>query len=184
MAFLAPIAPILGILGAATSAVGTIMGGEATAANATYQAEVAANNAKVAYANAERASAAGQEQAAQESEKGAQREAQIVGAMAANNIDVRSGSAINVEKGERKINQLNSETVLSNAELQNYGYRVQATNDLAQAQLYQTEAQEAPLAADIGAVGGLLGGASSIGFKFGNVDWSGQGTVDSTAYSP
>lgn len=183
MAFLAPIAPILGVLGSVTSAVGAIMGGEATAANATYQAQVAANNAKVAYANAERASAAGQEQAAQESEKGAQREAQIIGAMAANGVDVKSGSPLDVEKGERKINQLNSETVLSNAELQNYGYRVAATSDLAQEQLFQAEAQEAPLAADIGAVGGLLGGASSIGFKLGNVDWSGQGTVNSTAYS-
>ena len=185
MAFLAPVVALatanagaLGLVGAATSAVGGIMGGEATAASASYQAQVAKNNAAVAYANAQRASAAGQEQAAQTSEKGAQQEAQIIGAMAANNIDVRSGSAVDVERGSREVNELNSETVLSNAELQNYGYRVQANSDAAQAKLYETEAAEAPIAADIGAAGGLLGAASSIGMKYGSISWSGQGSTD------
>jgi hypothetical protein len=165
MAFLAPIA---GILGAGVSAVGAVAGGEAASENASYQAQVAANNAIIATQNANYATEAGQTKAANESLKSAATGGEIKTALAANNIDVNSGSAAAVEKSQREEGELNAETTLNNAELQAYGYRSQATNYTAESGLLTSEAAQAPIGADIGAAGSLLSNASGIGFKWQN----------------
>jgi hypothetical protein len=71
-----------------------------------------------------------------------------------------------VQESERETNKLDTETVLNNAELQAYGYRSNATSFNAQAGLDEAEAEQAPIGADIGAAGGFLGSASSLGFKW------------------
>lgn len=169
----APLA--LGILGAATSAVGTIAAGEATANAENYNAAVARNNAIVANQNATYAVNAGQEKAAQESAKGAAELGEAKAALSANNIDVNTGSALDVETGTREESRLDAQTVMTNAELQAYGYKTAATNFTAAAGLDEAEAAQAPIGAAIGAAGGLLSNASSLGFK-----WSG-GTGGSSA---
>ncbi|MBB3453883.1 hypothetical protein FHT86_002139 [Rhizobium sp. BK313] len=156
----------LGIVGAATSAVGSVFGGIASANQANYQAEVAKNNAKIAEQNATQATEAGEAQAQAESEKGAQVAGGIIAAQAANGIDVNSGSAVDVQQSQREESKLDTNTVMHNAELSAYGYRTQSTNYQAQAELDKTQAAEAPIAAAIGATGSFLSNASSISSKW------------------
>jgi hypothetical protein len=166
MTFLAPIAGPLAIAGAGISAIGTIEQGEATSNAASYQAQVAQNNAIIAEQNATYASNAGLAQAAATSLKGASQAGKVKTAQAASGIDVNTGSAVNVQASERETNVLNSESVLNNAELQNYGYRAAATGYKATAGLEEEEAAQAPVGAALSATGNLLSAASSIGAKW------------------
>jgi hypothetical protein len=154
---------------------------QATAAGeaAAYQAQVATNNAIIAGYNASEAEQAGNTQAYVAGQQAAATGGRIKAAQAANNIDVNSGSAVKVQQGARQAGVLNQETVLSNAELQAYGYRTTSTAFTEQAGLETMEANEAPIAAGLatagagyaaagaeeGAVGSLLASAGGVGFK-------------------
>lgn len=159
---MAPVLPVLAVAGAAISAFGTIEGGIAQGKAASYQAAIAQNNAVIAGQNATHAERAGFAQAAAVSRKAAATQGRIKTAQAANNIDVNSGSAVRVQAGEREAGALDTATTLSNAELQAYGYRNQATGFTAEAGLKQFEAKEAPVGADFTAAGNLLSKASSL----------------------
>ena len=167
MAFLPAIAAIAGVAGAGISAYGALYQGAAAKESASYQAAVAANNAVIANQNAQYAVAAGQQQAEAVSLKGAAQQGKVKAALAANNIDVSTGSAKNVQVSQAETNQLDTETVLNNAELQAYGYRVEATGYTAESGLLTTQAEEAPVGAALSAGGGLLANASSVGLKWG-----------------
>lgn len=160
----APLA--LGAAGAGISAIGAIEGGEATAAAANYQAQVAQNNAIIAGQQARYASAAGQEQATVTGLQGAALGGKIKASQGANGVDVNSGSAVKVQQSQREATSLNEQQVENTAQQQVYGYRAQAVGDEATSQLETMEAEQAPIGADLGAAGGLLGSASSLGFKW------------------
>jgi hypothetical protein len=176
----AGISGVAGGIGGIFSALGGITSGAAGALSATaagesaaYQAQVARNNAVIAGYNATEAEQAGEQQAQATSMQGAETGAKIKTSQAANNIDVNSGSAVSVQEGQREVSQLNTETVLNNANLAAYGYRNQAAAFTAQAGLETLTANEAVPAAELAEEGGalaagagLLGSASSIGFKF------------------
>jgi hypothetical protein len=203
----APFSGALGLLGGIaqyqagqTQAQAALLQGEGQAFQATaageaaaYQAQVARNNAVIAGYNATEAEQAGENQAYVTSQQAAAQGGRIKASQAANNIDVNTGSAVKVQQGARQAGQLNTETVLNNAELQAYGYRAQGTAYTEQAGLEQMEANEAPIAAGLataggeyaaagaeeGAVGSLLSSASGIGFKI-----SGLNPLSSTSSSP
>lgn len=155
----------LGLIGAGLSAAGTVAGGFAQANTAAYQAKIAQNNAAIAEQNAQRAAQAGEQQAGDTSEKGAANLASIKTAIAANNLDVNSGSALNVEKSARATSQLNTLQTERNAQEQVYGYRATAASDTAQANLDKSEETPDIIGAGIGATGTLFGNASAIGTK-------------------
>ena len=157
MAFAAALLPILGT---AASVGGSIYGG-------LYQGAVANNNAQVEQQNAEYARESGSEQATVASLKSAAEGAKVKTSLAANNVDVNSGSAVDVEASEREAGDLDAETVLSNANLQAYGYTVQSTNDKAQA-------TQDEVGGFLKGAGGLVGNASSLPFS-----WSGVGSTPS-----
>lgn len=165
---IATAAAVAGLAGAATSATGAVVGGEATQNMAAYQAQVAKNNQIIANQNAKYATEAGEAQAAATSLKGAAVGGKIKAGQAANNVDVNTGSAVNVQQSQREQSKLDTETVLNNAELTAYGYRAQATGYGAQAGLETLTEEEAVPAALTGAAGNLLSSASSVGLKFGN----------------
>jgi hypothetical protein len=171
---------IAGLVGAGVSAGGSILGGTAQGNAASYQAAVAKNNSIIADQNAAYAVEAGNAQAAATSLKGAATAGKIKAAQAANNVDVNSGSAVNVQKSSRELNELDTETVLNNAELQAYGYRSAATGYQAQAGLEEMQAEEAPIGGYLSAGGNLLSAASSIGTKYG----SNIGTAIGNAFGP
>ncbi len=146
------IAPILGLVGGIVQAAGIKQQGD-------YAAQVAENNAKTAEQNAAYAREAGSEAAATASRKAAAEGATIRAGLAANGVDVNTGSAADVATGNRETGRLDAETVMNNAELQAYGYTTTAVNEKAQA-------EQDRIGASFGAAGSLLSSASSIGFKF------------------
>ena len=153
-------------LGAVSSYAGTKETGQAQSDAALYQAQVASNNARVADQNAQYATEAGEAQGEASSMKGAAKSAAVKSSIAANGVNVNTGSAVNVQKSENETNALDTANVVQNANLQAYGYRTQAASFENQANLDDMEASNATKGADISALGGLLGSASSIGFKY------------------
>lgn len=159
MSFLAPIAAIAG-------AAGSIFQGFATSEAASYQAEVAAVDKKIAEQNATRAIQAGQAKTAAEGMKNAAQQGQIKAALAANNVDVNSGSALDVEAGQRKTGLLDTQTALNNAELEAYGYKTAAVGYGAQEGLDKATAEEAPIGGALGALGSLAQASPAISSKW------------------
>lgn len=161
--------PALAIAGAAISAVGTIAGGMAAQNAGNYQAAVARNDAAIAQQNAVHAEEAGSAAAENESLKGAAAQGKIKVAQAANGVDVNTGSAVDVQTGERETNQLNTENVFSNDLMKAYGYRVNAENFQNEATLDKAKADAAVPSSVLAAGGGILSAASGVGTK-----WSGS----------
>ena len=152
-------------------------GAEATAqanANASnYAAKVAENNAVAERQNAERAVEAGQVKATNASIKNASTVARVAGGMAANGVDINTGSSVDVQESQRRTGVLDAETVLNNAQLEAYGYRTQATNYENQATLDRAQAGNARVAGGIASDGiaakadaSLLSDASSLAYKW------------------
>ena len=133
----------MGVVGAGIKAFGILQQGQAASNAANYQAQVAKNNEIIAKQNAEYSAASGVTQAATTSMKSAAVGARIKTAQAANNIDVNTGSAVDVQASQRVIGKLDTETVLNNAELQSYGYRAQASNFAAEAELSKMKGEQA-----------------------------------------
>jgi hypothetical protein len=157
----------LGVIGAGISAAGTVFGGIAQGESASYQAQVAANNAQIARQNATYAEQVGNTKQQQAGLKAAEEGGAVKTALAANNVDVNTGSAVDVEAGTRQKGVMNQYLIQSDAELQAYGYRTQATGFDAQAALDKSTATSDEIGGALGAAGGLLSSASSIGPKWG-----------------
>ena len=174
---LSTLAAVAGTAGAVTSGAGALYQGLSTSSMAAYQARVEQNNATIANQNANYAVQAGQAQAQTQSMEGAANVGAIKTSIAANNVDVNTGSAAKVVEGAREVNQLSTETTLNNAELQAYGYRAAATGYQAEAGLYQAEEGQAILGGELGGLGSLLSGASGVGFKWGQpTGWASPAT--------
>lgn len=169
----AAVAAVAAVAATGVEVYGQIEQGKANARAANYSAQVSRNNATIADQNAAYATQAGSEAATAESLKGGARIARIKTAQAANGLDVNSGSAVDVRAGQAETNKLDTLTTQHNALLQAYGYKTQATGDTAQAGLYQQQANEAPTAAGLGAAGTLLGNASSLGFRWAQMQGGG-----------
>lgn len=159
----------MGYVAAGAAVVGTLVSGysayssaQAQGQAASYQAQVAKNNAQIANQNSQYAIEAGQEKAQQTSLSNSAKLGQIRAAIGANNIDVNSGSAANTQESQREIGKLDTETQMSNALLQAYGYQVAGTGYAAQAGLENMTASQTGTA-EAGAIGGsLLSGAKAI----------------------
>jgi len=167
---MAAILPPLALGGALIQGIGSLENGIATGRAAAYEAQVARNNAIIAQQNAAAAGAAGGVQAQATSLRSAATGGLIKAGQAASNIDVNSGSAVEVQASQRQLGELDAETAMHNAALQAYGYQTQATGYTAQAGLYGAEAEQAPIGGVLDATGNLLSNASNIGFK-----WIGSG---------
>ena len=173
----------LGIVGALSSAAGSVYSGVAASESANYQAEVARTNAQIANQNAQYAIQAGQAKTAQAGQVAAEKEAAVTTALAANGVDVNSGSALNVRTGQRETGLLDEQTTLNNAELTAYGYKTQAAGYTAQAGLEQAQSEAAIPGAVIGATGSLLNNASSIGFKWLSANGGASSSSSASSYS-
>ena len=167
-AFLAANAAVVGATSAAVTAGSAIYGGIAQSEAASYQAKVAENNAKIANQNAQYSIEAGDEKVQQAGLRAAEDLGAVKTSLAANNVDVNTGSAVDVEAATREKGRLNELTTAEDAERAAYGDKSTATSEQAQAGLDTAEAENAIPGAAIGAVGNALSSASSLGWK-----WSG-----------
>lgn len=148
----------VGAVGAGISAYSTIQQGN-------YSAQVAKNNAQIANQSATYSTEAGNQAGENQSLKNSAQMGELKASQAANNVNINSGSALGVQEGQAAAGQLDTQTTVHNALLQAYGYQTQAESDTAQA-------GQDSASGDIGAAGGLLSSASSLGFK-----WSGMSGV-------
>lgn len=168
----------LGLLGAGVSAIGSIAAGNQAAAQAKYEAQVSRNNEVIAQQNANYATAAGETKSYEQGLKERAEAGAVTAGLAAGGIDVGSGSAADVRSSQAAIGQTNVEQVRQTAALQAYGYRTQATNFGAQANLDTAEAGFDAESGFIKGAGALITGASKFGGGglFGNTDTSSGGT--------
>jgi hypothetical protein len=148
----AGIAAAAAVAGAGLSAYGSIQQGN-------YSAQVARNNATIQQQNATYSTQAGVQSAAVQSMQNAATYGQLTADQAANNVDINTGSDVNVREGAQAAGQLDTMTVMHNALLSAYGYNVQATSDTAQA----SQDQEAGY---LDAGTGILGSVSSLPLKW------------------
>ena len=148
---------------------------------ASYQAAVAQNNAQIAQQNAIYAKQAGAAKTEQAGLQSAEQVGAVKTSLAANNVDVNTGSALDVETGTREKGVLNEYTIENNADLQAYGYRGQASNFEAQAGLDKATATDDLVGGALNTAGSLLSNASSVGTKYGTgiFNWTGGGASNS-----
>lgn len=143
--------------------------GEAEQAAANSEAALNDVNAGVAEQQGRDAEARGQQEEARYREQ----VAQVLGAQsagyAASNIDIASGSAMDVRHDAERLAELDVQTIRTNTAREAWGYRVQANDlrkraDIARKTgVYQAAAgQAAATSATIGAAGTVLGTTSSL----------------------
>ena len=165
-AALATTAIATSVIGGGVGAIGAIKSSEAQAQAAQYQAQVAANNEKLATQNAALTEAAG---SAKVEDQGIKTRAQIgaiEAAQAASNIAVGSGSALDVRSSTAETGQLDALTIRSNAEKIAYGYKTQAEGFQGQQSLEQEQAKQATAAGALGAAGSILSGISGAASQY------------------
>lgn len=151
----------LALVTAAASAAGAIGGGIASANAAGYQGQVAANNAIIARQNAAYSASAASSQTQQAGMKARAQGANVRTGLAANGLDVNSGSPAEVQVGQREIGSLDTATVAARGAEQVYGYQAQATGYDAQSKLDQSE-QGWDIAGGVLKAGGDLLGNPSV----------------------
>lgn len=151
---------VLGLVGGLVGAAGTLVGGIAQYQASQYQSQVAANNALIAQQYAATTGEAAQQQAAISAMQEAEAGAKVKTNFAAGNVDVNTGSARNVETSQRELGVLDTATVISNAQLKEYGYKVEAAGQQAQSQLYAYQGPMQLAGGALGAGGQALGAAA------------------------
>lgn len=149
------------VLAAGVSAYGSIQSSNASSASSQYQAQVSANNAKIADQNAEYAKAAGERQVNQQQFKTAALVGSIKAQQASEGLDVNSGSNLDVQSSAKELGELDAITVRNAAARQAYGYQAQSMSDVAQGQLQEAKASSDSTAGLFGATSSVLGGVSS-----------------------
>lgn len=154
------------VAGAAVGAAGAISASNSQAAALNYQAQVAANNQKVANYEAENATEAGNVSV----ENQQLQTARVIGgeraAAGANGIDPNSGSALGLQASSAIVGQQDALTIRANSARTAYGYTVAGLSDQAQGALDTSAASNASTAGVYGAFGSILSGASTVGPKW------------------
>lgn len=163
---LAQIGTIASLGSALVGGIGAITSGNASAASSRYNAQIAEENATIAKQNATWAGEAGAEQAGQASQKTRAEVGAIKAAQAANNVDVNSGSALDVRSTAAELGQLSAINIRSNAARSAYGYQTKAASEESQSQLDTFSGEQSSLAGEVGAGSTILGGAANAGLNY------------------
>lgn len=151
------------VASAGIAAYGAVQSAHAQSAAAAYQAQVAKNNATEAQQNATYAIQAGETSAETQGLKNKEALGAVVASEAANNVDVNSGSALDVQVGQRETGLEDVDQIRSNALLNAYGYQTQATSFTAQSTLDTSTAANDTSQIPVLAGSDLLSGAASGG---------------------
>lgn len=154
------------LAGGLLSAFGAKQAGENQQAMYNYQAQVARINSQIDKQNEEYARNKGEIEATQYGMKARQQAGAIRAAQGASNIDVNSGSAVEVQNSQRKISQMDLTQIRSNAAKVAYDYDVKSTMDLNQANLDVMAGENAKKAGDINAMSSILGTVGSVSSKW------------------
>lgn len=175
----------IGLIGGGLQAVlggiGAISSGNSAAAAAKYNSQVASQNAQIAQQNATFASQAGEEQVAEQSAKTRATVGAIQAAQAANNIDVNSGSALDVKSSASALGELSALNIRSNAARTAYSDLTQETSYKGQSNLDTFEAEQSQLAGEVGAGSSILGSVGNAGLNYAKYVANAPGTISPSA---
>ena len=149
-------------LGSLTSAFGDLTQGQAEQKMYDYQAGVARMNAQIAEQNATTASNTGEFNAMLSGLRGAAAMGTMKSVQASHGLDIRSGSAKQVQQSQSTFNQLNQSAIRSDAAKTAFNFRNQAAADTAQAGADVVAGENARTASVIKAETSMIGGASSV----------------------
>lgn len=147
-------------------AAGAKRQGEAQAQTLAYQAGVAEMRKKVALQNRDYALAAGETEAQSFGLRARNTMGKIRAAQAASGMDVGSGSAVEVQKGQQKVTDIDMAQIRNNAARKAYGYSVDAAGEEAQANLYRMGESNVREAIPYNVASSLLSGATSVSSKW------------------
>lgn len=159
----------LAIAGIAASVIGTgvamegQMQASAAASNAAkYNAEVAAQNQTIANTEAAQATAAGQVEAQQKANATNEMVGRQKAELAANGVDVNTGSAVDLESDTKAAGQLDQLTIQNNAARTAAGFTNQGISYADQAQLDQANSENTLAVGELGAASTALKGGGSV----------------------
>lgn len=150
------------VIGTAVSAYGSYEAGQATKAEAGYQAGVANNNATIASQNATYATEAGNSKAQLEEIKTNQLIGSQEAASGSSGLDVNTGSPVALRSSAAALGTLSELNIRNNAARENLGFLQQASNYQADATLAQYKGTAASTAGDLAAAGTIIGGAGKL----------------------
>lgn len=153
-------------LGGATSAIGSIISGNASKQMYDYQSGIAQMNERIAKQDASYARDVGETEAQASGMKTRFTLGKIVSTQAGSGLDVNSGSNLRVQESEQEIGTHDESVIRSTAAKRAYGYEVEAAQASAQGQVYKMAGKNAQVAGEIGAATSILGSASSVADKW------------------
>ena len=156
-------AAVAAVAGAAIGGVSAANAADAQQKSAEFNAEVQANNAKIAAQQRSAALQQGQQQAQQAEMQQAQLHAQQVAAISANGVDLNSGSATDLLATTKFLGNQDVATIQNNAARQAWGYSIDSQNSSNQSLLnsWQASRSDPTTAGVMSGVGSLLSSASS-----------------------
>lgn len=154
-----PIAAALAVAGAVTSAAGAISGGQQADAQGKYEANVANQNAGMEVQAAHDSYTAGVGERRDFWRKVGQTKGQQIAAMAANGIEVDSGSAARLQADTQMLANDDAQNLYRNIEQRTKGHQINATNYVMEAKAAKMKGQAAKTASYFSAASSLIGGA-------------------------
>lgn len=174
-------------IGAIGSAIGTYQQTKSARSQLRYQAAMAEINARMAERSAQQAMQQGQQQVAATTMKyGALKSSQRA-AMAANGVDLGTGSAAELQASTDILKDIDKHTIESNAISSAFGYRTHGTGYLNQARMDRASASSmSPVSAGFST---LLGSATKVASRWYMLDKvgampGGSSAVDTTMPGP
>lgn len=150
------------VASAGISYMGAQQTAQAQSAAAEYNAQVATNNQKIA----NQAAVAAQQEGAVEQQQKAYQEDVLIGqekaGLAANGLDVGSGTAVNILSDTKAAGELDQLTLINNAQRQTQGFLNQGINYGNQAQIDKAGAAATLQGGELKAAASLASGAGQV----------------------
>jgi hypothetical protein len=177
----------IGAVGSVIQGFGASQQAGAQSGMFAYQAGVARANQTIADQNAKWESQSGEVEAQQAGLRAEDERSKSTVAAAAGNIDVTTGSSVQVGKSITEIGGENQTIIRANAAKRAYGATIEGFEQGAQANIYDAASKNARAAGDIAELSSFVGGAGGVANKWlqmgpmfgtgGGDSWSGSKSI-------
>ena len=154
------------IFGSLTQAAGAKAAGQAQEQTDKFLGTQAFYNSEVATQNAALARQQGEIESQKYGMGAAQRMGQIKASQASSGLDVNSGSALQVQKSQQLVSDMDLDQIRMNAAKTAYNFDVQSVQEKNQGQLYFMSGSNAAQAGNINANASIISGAGSVASKW------------------
>lgn len=159
---LSSLSTIATVAGTAISAISAVQMGQAQAATATYQQQVALRNQQIAEENAKRAMDNTQIQQQDWAEEARQQLGQMLGEISASGVTLEGGTAGLLRRGVRRLAQRDATRIQEEGTTTARNLRQQAADFGGQAAFAGMEARNARSAGSLGMFSSFISGASQL----------------------